>query len=167
MVDRIAECDSCCFSRPAADSFILSVIPKKLWPTSDARSNLLNMAVKLVAFQSEIFSVWNNRPAPSWLDSAIGEALHRHRWGQSSPKSRKLFGPEKPFLKVQLDYSVKLVFSYVVKGMKIKITTKFRASRRLEFALKIQRELCHPKSAQKVSGLSGNRPLARLFHVTT
>ena len=137
MADRIAECDSCCFSRPAADSFILSVIPKNLWPTSDARSNLLNMAVKLVAFQSEIFSVWNNRPAPSWLDSAIGGALHRQRWGQSSspvsPKSRKLFDPEKPFLKVQPAYSVKLVFSYVVKGIKIKITAKFRASRRLRF----------------------------------
>ena len=29
--------------------------------------------------------------------------------------------------------SVKLVFSYVVKGIKIKITAKFRASRRLRF----------------------------------
>ena len=28
------------------------------------------------------------------------------------------------------------------------------------FALKIQRELCHPKCARKVSGLSRNRPLA-------
>ena len=27
------------------------------------------------------------------------------------------------------------------------------------FVLKIQRELCHPKYARKVSGLSGNRPL--------
>ena len=50
-----------------------------------------------------------------------------------SRKSRKLFGPEKPFAKLRPAYSVKLVFSYVVKGTKIKITAKFRASRRLSF----------------------------------
>ena len=61
----------------------------------------------------------------------------RQRWrkvqGPVSRKSRELFGPEKPFLKLPPAYSVKLVFSYVVKGMKIKITAKFRASRRLCF----------------------------------
>ena len=50
-----------------------------------------------------------------------------------SRKSRELFGPEKPFVKFGPAYSVKLVFSYVVKGIKIKITAKFRASRRLRF----------------------------------
>ena len=53
--------------------------------------------------------------------------------GPVSRKSRKLFGPEKPFVKLWPAYSVKLVFSYVVKGIKIKITAKFRASRRLSF----------------------------------
>ena len=48
-------------------------------------------------------------------------------------KSRELFGPEKPFVKLRSAYSVKLVFSYVIKGIKIKITAKFRASRRLRF----------------------------------
>ena len=61
----------------------------------------------------------------------------RQRWrkvqGPVSRKSRELFGPEKPFLKLPPAYSVKLVFSYVVKGMKIKITAKFPASRRLCF----------------------------------
>ena len=38
-----------------------------------------------------------------------------------SRKSRELFGPEKPFVKLRPAYSVKLVFSYVVKGIKIKI----------------------------------------------
>ena len=33
----------------------------------------------------------------------------------------------------RLSYSIKLVFSYVVKGRKIKITAKFRALRRLHF----------------------------------
>ena len=53
--------------------------------------------------------------------------------GPVSRKSRRLFGPVKPFLKLPPAYSVKLVFSYVAKGIKIKITAKFRASRRLRF----------------------------------
>ena len=59
--------------------------------------------------------------------------------GPVSRKSRKLFGPEKAFLKPRPAYSEKLIFSCVVKEIKIKIT--FRASRRL----KIQDELCHLK----------------------
>ena len=46
---------------------------------------------------------------------------------------RKLCGPEKAFVKLRPAYSVKLVFSHVVKGITIKITAKFRASRRLRF----------------------------------
>ena len=57
---------------------------------------------------------------------------HLHQ-GPVSQKSRELFGPEKPFVKLRPAFSVKLVFSYVVKGIKIKITAKFRASRRLRF----------------------------------
>ena len=53
--------------------------------------------------------------------------------GPVSRKSRELFGPEKPFVKLPPAFSVKLVFSYVVKGIKIKITAKFRASRLLRF----------------------------------
>ena len=53
--------------------------------------------------------------------------------GPVSRKSRKLFGPEKSFVKLRPAYSVKLVFSYVVKGIKIKITAKFRATRSLRF----------------------------------
>ena len=53
--------------------------------------------------------------------------------GPVSRKSRELSGPEKPFVKLLPAYSVKLIFSHVVKGIKIKITAKFRASRRLRF----------------------------------
>ena len=53
--------------------------------------------------------------------------------GHVSRKSRKLFGPEKPFVNLRLAYSMKLVFSFVVKGIKIKITAKFRSSRRFRF----------------------------------
>ena len=73
--------------------------------------------------------------------------------GPVSRKSRELFGPGKSFVKLRPACSVKLVFSYVVNGIKIKITATFRA-----FVLKIQRELCHPKYTRKVSGLSRNRP---------
>ena len=53
--------------------------------------------------------------------------------GPVSRKFRELVGPEKPFVKLRPAYSVQLGFSYVVKGIKIKITAKFRASRRLRF----------------------------------
>ena len=60
--------------------------------------------------------------------------LSRNRpLGPVSQKSRELCGPEKPFVKVRPAYSVKLVFSCVGKGIKIKITAKFRPSRRLRF----------------------------------
>ena len=53
--------------------------------------------------------------------------------GAVSRKSRKLFGSEKPFVNLWPAYFLKLVFSYVVKGIKIEITAKFRASRPLRF----------------------------------
>ena len=46
----------------------------------------------------------------SWPKSGLGRVYR---------KSRRLFGPEKPVIKLRLAYSVKLVFSYVVKGIKI------------------------------------------------
>jgi len=52
---------------------------------------------------------------------------------RKSRKSRKLFRPEKPFVELRPANSEKLVFSYDVKGIKIKITAKFRASRYLRF----------------------------------
>ena len=48
-------------------------------------------------------------------------------------KVPKTFGPKKPFVKFRPAYSVKLVFSYVVKVIKIKINAKFQALRRLRF----------------------------------
>jgi len=53
--------------------------------------------------------------------------------GTISRKSHELFGPEKPLVKLRPAYSVKLVSSYVVKGIKVKINAKFRASTRLRF----------------------------------
>ena len=48
-------------------------------------------------------------------------------------KSQKLFGPEKPFVKLRTANSTKLGVSYVVKGKQLKKIAKFRASRRLCF----------------------------------
>ena len=69
------------------------------------------------------------------LNNEQRKLIIQKRWARFS-KSRKLFeffGLEKPFVKLRLAYCVKLVFLYVVKGLKIKITAKFRASRRLRF----------------------------------
>ena len=48
-------------------------------------------------------------------------------------KPRKLFRPEKPSVKLRPAYSIKLLFSYVERGIKTDITAKFRASRRLRY----------------------------------
>ena len=53
--------------------------------------------------------------------------------GSVSKKSRKLFGPEKPFRKLLPAHFVQPVFAYVVKGIKININAKFCASRHLRF----------------------------------
>ena len=66
--------------------------------------------------------------AKKWQTSTL---LSYGLLGPVSRKSRELFGPEKPFVKLVPAFSVKLVFSYVVKG--VKINAKFRASRRLSF----------------------------------
>ena len=59
---------------------------------------------------------------------------HVNHLGPDARKSRKLFGPtEKSFLKLRHAYSVKLDFSYVAKGIKIKTTAMFHAPRRLRF----------------------------------
>ena len=71
--------------------------------------------------------------------------LSRNRpLGPVSRKSRELFGPEKPFVKLRPAYSVKLVFPYVVKGIKIKITASRR--HRFEDTKRITSPEIRPKS---------------------
>ena len=50
-----------------------------------------------------------------------------------SQKTRKLYGSDKPFVKLRPAYSVKLVLLYVVKGIKVKITAKFRDREHFRF----------------------------------
>ena len=68
------------------------------------------------------------RPSPSRR-----EVVHHYYLGPVSRKSRKLFGSEKPSVKLQPACSVKLVFSHDVKGRKSKITVKFRVLERFRF----------------------------------
>ena len=76
--------------------------------------------------------------------------------GPVSRKSGTLFGPEKPSVKLRPASSGKPVFSYVVKGIKIKINAKSRASRRYRFEDTMR--IMWPEMRRKVSGLSRNGP---------
>ena len=53
--------------------------------------------------------------------------------GPVSRKFQKLFGPEKPYVKIRPSYSVKLIFSYDVKGIQTMMTEKIRVSRLFRF----------------------------------
>ena len=48
-------------------------------------------------------------------------------------KSRKRFGSKQPFVKLRPTYSVKLVYAYLAKGIKMKVSAKFRSLRHLSF----------------------------------
>ena len=71
-------------------------------------------------------TILSRSPAPG-RNFIPGTKIHVNTWFFSVPrghpnlswKSRKLFGPGKLFVKLHLAYSVKLVFSHVVKGIKI------------------------------------------------
>ena len=79
------------------------------------------------------FIVNNLRSYVMLLEQLRKKDLKKSDLAPVSRTSRELFGPEKPVVKLRPAYSVKLVFSYVVKGIKVKITAKFRASTRLRF----------------------------------
>ena len=73
-------------------------------------------------FEEEIKARWKSgKQKYSQNHRDVYECLEvvGRKQGPVSQKSRKLFGPEKPFVKRRLAYSVKLVFSYVVKAIKI------------------------------------------------
>ena len=70
--------------------------------------------------------------------------------------SPKNFLAEKPFVKIRPANSEQLVFSYVIKGLKIKLSEKFRTSRHLRF--EDTKTIMSPEIRQKVLGLSRNRP---------
>ena len=88
--------------------------------------------------------------------------------------TRGLFleSPEKPFRKLLPAHSVKLVFPYVVKGIKINITARFCASRHLHFedTKKIVSPEVRPKSLgtfEKQSKKNAVLLLLRLYGICT
>ena len=66
-----------------------------------------------------------------------------------------------PIVKLRPAYSVKLVFSYVVKGIKIKITAKFLASRRLR--VEDTKKMMLPEIRPKCFGTFEKRAPGALF----
>ena len=54
-------------------------------------------------------------------------------WGPFLESPENVSGPKRHSIHLRPAYSLKLVFSYVVKGIKIILTAKFRASGRLRF----------------------------------
>ena len=83
------------------------------------------------------------------------------RPGARSSKVPKLFGPEKPFVKLRPAYSLKLVSSYVIKGIKIKITARFRALRRLRF--EDTKRIMSPEMREKFRYFRETGPRPQLF----
>ena len=82
--------------------------------------------------------------------------------GQGSRFSKvpKLFGPKKPFVNLRPVYSIKLVISCVVKGIKIKITAKFWDLRETGLTL----ELCQRFAfTEDCNYLAFNRNIAFSF----
>ena len=103
-------------------------------PNSNRTGNLTHWRDKGTCGRSSHYSVTMTTQNSLPIQMHFNHITHQLRSrGPVSRKSRELFGPEKPFVKLRPAYSVKLVFSYVVKGIKIKITAKFRVSRRLSF----------------------------------
>ena len=82
--------------------------------------------------------------------------------GAVSLKPLKLFGPEKPFVKLApTRFFCKAGLLICCKGKKIEITAELRATWRLCF--ENTKRIIHPKCACKVSGLSSNGPRDRLL----
>ena len=77
-----------------------------------------------------------------WFSDCDSKKLGRYPSNPDKESKPVTWGPflenpenfyQKPFVKLWLGYSAKLVFSYVEKGWKIKLTVRFRDARRLRF----------------------------------
>ena len=100
--------------------------------------------------RTEIFHVRVTSPGSSCCHFRIQACV--------TQKTRKLYAPEKLFVKLRPAYSVKLVFSHVVKGIKIKIAAKFRDAEHLHFE-----DTKRIKSPEKLRDFRETGPRAQLF----
>jgi len=151
-------------------SFLVKIRNKNEWSQIQNRSHhpvmgLLDELSFMILWSRSSRSIWLNREETllillrsSFASTADWPSRTTEINGNEKRQSRgpDLESPEKPFVKLRSDYSEKLVFSYVVKGMRIQITAKFRASRRLLF--EDTKRMTTPECARKVSGLSRNGP---------
>ena len=118
-------------------------------PLLNARTRTLDRVIVLhngllLRYQVSIESL---RSRHFWASDGNQEWAFRMP-GTRFSKVPKTFRARKAIRKLRPAYSVKLVFSYVVKGIKIKITAKFRGSRRLrlEDTKRIMSPEIRPKS---------------------
>ena len=117
------ESQSCVVEYKCANNFLkMHLVHRNQKVVYDERENPQHSRKKT------IWAEWGTKTL-----NRIWRRVQNRAQGPVSVKSRKIFGPEKPFLKLLLAYSWKLALSYVVKGIKIKITAKFLASERLRF----------------------------------
>ena len=87
-----------------------------------------------LAFVGSVNSLFSEQYKSEFnLTSDVESEIEPRDAGPFLESPENLFGLEKPFVKPQLAHFVRLVFSYVVKRIKIKVTAKFCASRRLSF----------------------------------
>ena len=68
-----------------------------------------------------------------YLHELMQNCKYQRDQGPVSRKSRRLYGPEKPFVKLRPAHSAKLISSYVVKWINIKIIAKFHVTEHLRF----------------------------------
>ena len=104
------------------------------------RLQLLELIMRSVPKSHDTFSPRRTNQNEKWKNwfrgwcSPAANSVHLLKNLGSAPrKTRTLFGPVKPFVKLRPAYSVRLIFSYVLKGIKVKITAKSAALRRLRF----------------------------------
>ena len=79
--------------------------------------NVSKQAVPLFLSKLLLLARYMNRKIAEWSVNPSGLFVLARDQGPVSRKSRKLFGLEKPLVKLRLVNSVKLVFSYVVTGI--------------------------------------------------
>ena len=113
------------------------IISSKIWETPLSWHVKCSLQVAVRVSKTRVSSLMKERCVTSRKTDAqetiSAGGTRKSRQGPVSRKSRKLFGSEKPSVKLQPACSVKLVFSHDVKGRKSKITVKFRVLERFRF----------------------------------
>ena len=126
------------------------------------RLQLLELIMRSVPKSHDVFSprrinqnIKGKNWFRGWCSPAVNSVYLPKNLGAAPRKTRTLFGPVKPFVKLRPAYSVWLIFSYVLKGIKVKITAKSGAPRRLRF--EDTKKIMSPELSPKRFGTSEKR----------